>query len=53
MHIDTLESTVQYNQINYTIFKRKKQQKKQIKTSISLNSQIQIKCSFKKFKRPT
>jgi hypothetical protein len=48
MHIDTFKSTVQYNQINDTIFKRKK-----IKTSILLKSQIQIKCSLKKLKRPT
>jgi glucose-6-phosphate 1-dehydrogenase len=52
MHIDTFKSTVQYNQINDTMFKRKKkQQKEQIKTSISPKSQIQIKCSFKKVKK--
>jgi hypothetical protein len=46
MHIDTFKSTVQYNQINDTIFKRKKK-----KTTILLKSQIQIKCSLKKLKK--
>jgi hypothetical protein len=44
MHNDTSKGTVQYNQINDTIFE------KQIKTSILLKSQIQIKCSLKSYK---